>query len=58
MGYTIGGYSECFHYAYLIIHASEMLVCGQASEAPVVGHVMVAVWGKQLTVISSNRDCL
>lgn len=32
-----------------------MLVCGQASEAPVVGHVMVAVWGKQLTVISSNE---
>ena len=46
---------SAFHYAYLIIHASEMLVCGQASEASVVGHVMVAVWGKQLTVISSNE---
>jgi len=33
----------------------EMLVCGQASQAPVVGHVMMARQGKQLTVISSNK---
>ena len=46
---------SAFHYAYLIIHASEMLVCGQASQAPVLGHVMVATQRKQLTVISSNE---
>jgi hypothetical protein len=49
------GAVSAFHYAYLIIHASEMPSVVRLLRLQRGRHVMVATQGRQLTVLSSNE---